>query len=82
MIGLNVELVANEEGVQRFLAQARPNYTQLRGNMATYHAFGGEAERLNLPRLFVFDVTGRPTAAVAAMNVPETNRAIASATRT
>lgn len=81
IIGLNVELIANEEGVQRFLAQARPTYLQLRADMSTYHAFGGDAQQLNLPRLFVFDANGEPTAAFAAMNVQETNRAIASVVR-
>jgi hypothetical protein len=57
---------------------AQPTYTQLRANMSTYQAFGG-AEQLNLPRLFVFDATGRPTAAFAAMNVQATNRAITNA---
>ena len=78
IIGLNVELMANEEGVQRFLAQVRPTYLQLSADMSTYHAFGGDAQQLNLPRLFIFDATGQPTTAFAAMNVQETNRAIAS----
>jgi thiol-disulfide isomerase/thioredoxin len=78
IIGLNVELVAGDEGVRRFLDLAQPTYTQLRANMSTYQAFGG-AEQLNLPRLFVFDATGRPTAAFAAMNVQATNRAITNA---
>ncbi|ANP44972.1 TlpA disulfide reductase family protein [Candidatus Viadribacter manganicus] len=81
MIGLNVELVANEEGVQRFLRQARPNYLQLRADMATYHAFGGDALQLSLPRLFVFDANGAPAAAFGAMNVQQTNRVIASVVR-
>ena len=81
IIGLNVELIANEEGVQRFLTQARPTYLQLRADMSTYHAFGGDALQLNLPRLFIFDANGQPTAAFAAMNVQAANRAVASVVR-
>lgn len=77
IIGLNVELVANDEGVQRFLDQTRPTYTQLRADVATYQAFGGEAQ-LNLPRLFIFDATGRPRAAFGAFDAPAVNRAIAN----
>lgn len=78
IIGLNVELIAgNDEGVRRFLDQTRPTYTQLRADMATYQAFGGEAQ-LNLPRLFVFNATGRPTAAFAAFDAPAVNRAVAN----
>lgn len=76
IIGLNVELVANEEGVRGFLERTRPAYTQLRADMSVYQAFGGDAQ-LSLPRLFVFDASGRPTAAFAAMNVQDVNRAIA-----
>lgn len=77
MIGLNVELIDDDEAVQLFLAEARPNYTQLRADMSTYAAFGGDAAQLNLPRLFIFDASGRPRAAFAAMNVQAANRAIA-----
>ena len=77
IIGLNVELVANDEGVQRFLDQTRPTYTQLRADVPTYQAFGGEAQ-LNLPRLFIFDATGRATAAFGAFDAPAVNRAIAN----
>ncbi|MCX7357899.1 MAG: TlpA disulfide reductase family protein [Alphaproteobacteria bacterium] len=77
IIGLNVELVANEDGVRRFLDQTRPTYTQLRADVATYQAFGGEAQ-LNLPRLFIFDATGRPTAAFGAFDAPTVNRAISN----
>ncbi|MBK8545547.1 MAG: TlpA family protein disulfide reductase [Caulobacteraceae bacterium] len=77
IIGLNVELVANDEGVRRFLDQTRPTYTQLRADVATYQAFGGEAQ-LNLPRLFIFDATGRPTAAFGAFDAPSVNRAISN----
>lgn len=77
IIGLNVELVANDEGVQRFLDHTRPTYTQLRADLPTYQAFGGEAQ-LNLPRLFIFDATGRPTAAFGAFDAPAVNRAIAN----
>ena len=77
IIGLNVELVANDEGVRRFLDQTRPTYTQLRADVATYQAFGSEAQ-LNLPRLFIFDATGRPTAAFGAFDAPSVNRAISN----
>ncbi|MEQ1820368.1 MAG: TlpA disulfide reductase family protein [Terricaulis sp.] len=77
IIGLNVELIANDEGVSRFLDQTRPTYTQLRADVATYQAFGGEAQ-LNLPRLFIFDATGRPTAAFGAFDAPSVNRAISN----
>ncbi|MBX3430662.1 MAG: TlpA family protein disulfide reductase [Hyphomonadaceae bacterium] len=77
IIGLNVELIAaNDEGVRRFLDRTRPTYKQLRADMSTYQAFGGAAQ-LNLPRLFVFDATGRPTAAFGAPDAPAVNRAIA-----
>ena len=78
IIGLNVELiVTNDDGVRRFLDRTRPTYTQLRADMATYQAFGGEAQ-LNLPRLFVFDANGRPTAAFGAFDAPTVNRAVAN----
>jgi len=80
IIGLNVELIGGGEGVTRFLARTRPNYTQLRASMATYQAFGG-GEQLNLPRLFVFNANGRPTAAFSGFGGRSTravDRAIAS----
>ena len=77
IIGLNIDLQANDEAVRRFLDQARPTYMQLRADIATYQAFGGEAQ-LNLPRLFIFDATGRPSAAFGAFDAPTVNRAIAT----
>lgn len=64
IIGLNVELLSGDEGVNRFLERTRPTYMQLRASMATYQAFGG-GEQLNLPRLYVFAADGRPAAAFA-----------------
>jgi len=76
IVGLNVELIADQSGVRRFLDRTRPNYTQLRADMAAYHAFGGHARELTLPRLFVFAADGRPTAAFGAYNGATTFRAI------
>lgn len=76
IVGLNVELVANDDGVRRFLAQTRPNYTQLRASMATYHAFGGHPQELSLPRLFVFAADGQPVAAFGRYDGASTFRAI------
>ncbi|MGD9981469.1 MAG: TlpA disulfide reductase family protein [Hyphomonadaceae bacterium] len=78
IVGLNVELIANEAGVRRFLERTRPTFTQLRADMSTYRAFGGSATQLTLPRLYAFDATGRPTAAFGAVTVGQINRAAAS----
>jgi thiol-disulfide isomerase/thioredoxin len=75
IIGLNVELIANEEGVQRFLRETHANYTHLRADVAVYQAFGGP-EQLNLPRLYVFDAQGRPSAAFGGVTVQDINHAV------
>ena len=77
IVGLNVELIANDEGARRFIERTRPNYTQLRADMSTYQAFGG-AEALNLPRLYVFNASGQPVAAFGAVTTQQIDRAAAS----
>jgi thiol-disulfide isomerase/thioredoxin len=77
IIGVNVQRrdEAIEAEIARFLELVRPNYPQLRGDMATYRAFGG-GEELRLPRLYVFAADGRPAAAFGRYDGAATFRAI------
>lgn len=62
IVGINVDRRRDEARIAQFLERAGVNYTQLRGDIAAYQAFGGGSQIL-LPRLFVFDAHGRPTRA-------------------
>jgi thiol-disulfide isomerase/thioredoxin len=62
IIGVNVDRNRDEARLADFLRRGRVNYTQVRGDLAAYQAFGG-GEQILLPRLFVFDASGAPTAA-------------------
>ena len=62
IIGINVDRTRDEARIAEFMRRGRVNYTQVRGDVAAYQAFGGGAQIL-LPRLFVFDASGHPVAA-------------------
>lgn len=62
IVGINVDRRRDETLIARFLEQAGVNYTQLRGDLAVYQAFGG-GPQIFLPRLFIFDRAGRPMCA-------------------
>jgi cytochrome c biogenesis protein CcmG/thiol:disulfide interchange protein DsbE len=62
IIGINVDRDRDEAAIAGFLEHTGVNYTQLRGDLAAYQSFGG-GEQILLPRLFVFDRIGQPTAA-------------------
>lgn len=62
IIGINVDRTRDEARLADFLRRGRVNYTQTRGDLAAYQAFGG-GQQILLPRLFVFDASGRATAA-------------------
>jgi thiol-disulfide isomerase/thioredoxin len=62
IIGINVDRSRDEAAITSFLARTGVSYTQLRGDIGAYQAFGG-GEQILLPRLFVFDRVGQPTAA-------------------
>ncbi len=62
IIGVNVDSNRDEAAIAGFLARAGVNYAQVRGDLSAYQAFGGGGQIL-LPRLFVFDRVGQPTAA-------------------
>lgn len=64
IIGINIDVPRDEAEIARFMRLARPNYTQLRGDFETYAAFD-RGLSIGLPRLFVFDAAGAPTAAFA-----------------
>lgn len=61
IIGINIDRARDEARLAAFLQRGRVNYTQLRGDLAAYQAFGGGAQIL-LPRLYVFGADGRPGA--------------------
>lgn len=77
IVGINVQRrdAQIETEIARFLDRTHPNYTQLRGDMAAYRAFGN-SETLLLPRLYVFAPDGRPVAAFGRYNGAATFRAI------
>ena len=84
IIGVNMDREATRqtEQLQRFMRRARMNYTQLWGNVPVYRAFNnpGEGGSITLPRLYVFNADGRPTAALGrydgAASIREIDRAI------
>ena len=84
IIGVNMDREATRqtEQLQRFMRRARMNYTQLWGNVPLYRAFNnpGEGGSISLPRLYVFNADGRPTAALGrydgAASIREIDRAI------
>ena len=75
IVGVNVDRERDEARIAQFLEQGRVNFAQVRGDAATYAAFGQGAALL-LPRLFVFDAEGRPVAAFGRYFGGETLRAI------
>lgn len=77
IVGINLQRrdAAIETEKARFLERTRPNYPQLRGDMAAYRAFGN-GETLLLPRLYVFAADGRAVAAFGRYNGATTFRAI------
>jgi thiol-disulfide isomerase/thioredoxin len=61
IIGINVERKRDEGKIAGFMKKGRVNYAQLRGDPEpVYTAFGGLMP-ITLPRLYVFDRSGRPT---------------------
>lgn len=65
IVGVNVDdEPRDEQEIARFLARVGANYTQLRGNTATLQAFD-RGPRLAIPRLYIFDASGRATDAFA-----------------
>lgn len=62
MLGVNVDTRANEIEIGRFLQAAGAHYTQVRGDIDAYAAFGC-GSNFELPRLFVFGRGGQPLAA-------------------
>jgi thiol-disulfide isomerase/thioredoxin len=75
MLGVNVDTRANEIEIGRFLQAAGAHYTQVRGDISAYTAFGGGGN-IELPRLFVFGRDGRPLAAFDRYLGPATSRRI------
>jgi thiol-disulfide isomerase/thioredoxin len=75
MLGVNVDTRANEIEIGRFLQAARAHYTQVRGDIDAYAAFGC-GSNIELPRLFVFGRDGRPLAAFDRYLGPATSRRI------
>jgi thiol-disulfide isomerase/thioredoxin len=75
ILGVNVEERANEIEVARFLQAHRAFYTQVRGAIDAYAAFGC-GEQIYLPRLFVFARDGRPVAAFDRYLGEQTSRRI------
>ncbi|MGD9981466.1 MAG: TlpA family protein disulfide reductase [Hyphomonadaceae bacterium] len=75
MLGVNVDTRANEIEIARFLQAASARYTQVRGDIDAYRAFGGGGN-IELPRLFVFTRDGRPLAAFDRYLGPATSRRI------
>jgi thiol-disulfide isomerase/thioredoxin len=77
IVGVNVQRRDQhaEAEIARFLERTRPNYPQVRGDMAAYRAFSN-GETLLLPRLYVFAADGRPVAAFGRYNGAATFRAI------
>jgi len=75
IVGINVDRRRDEARIADFLRRGRVNYTQLRGDVTTYQAFGGGAQ-IVLPRLFVFGADGRPTAAFGRYNGRATLREV------
>jgi thiol-disulfide isomerase/thioredoxin len=85
IVGINVERDRDEEDIARFMKKGRVNYAQLRGDPEpTYTAFGGLMP-ITLPRLYVFDRTGRPLKAFGRYSggktLKEIDQAIAAAIR-
>lgn len=80
IIGLNMdrEATRQSEQLERFMRRARMNYTQLWGNVPLYRAFNnpGEGGSVTLPRLYIFNADGQPTAALGRYDGAESIRAI------
>ena len=75
IVGVNLDRVRDEAAIARFLSRAQVNFTQLRGDLAAYQAFGGGAQIL-LPRAFVFAADGTPSAAFGRYHGGATLRAL------
>jgi hypothetical protein len=75
ILGVNVDTRANEIEIARFLQAQRAFYAQARGTVEAYAAFGC-GEEITLPRLFVFDRSGRPLAAFDRYLGEQTSRRI------
>lgn len=75
ILGINVDRDRNEQRIAEFLNAGRVNFTQMRGDGATYAAFG-QGETILLPRMFVFDATGVAAAAFGRYSGGVTLRAI------
>lgn len=67
IIGVNLDRAEVRESsrLARFMQRAQMNYLQLWGNVTLYRAFNnpGEGASVALPRLYVFDASGAPSAA-------------------
>jgi thiol-disulfide isomerase/thioredoxin len=62
IVGINADRTPDEGRISDFLTRAAANFTQLRNGRDAYRAFGGPGN-MELPRLFVFDRSGRPIGA-------------------
>jgi thiol-disulfide isomerase/thioredoxin len=85
IVGINVERNRDEQKIASFMKKGRVNYPQLRGDPEpTYTAFGGLMP-ITLPRLYIFDRSGRPTKAFGRYSggktLKEIDTAIAAAMR-
>lgn len=84
IVGVNMdrESVRESNRISQFMRRANMNYTQLYGTVAAYRAFNnpGEGAQIILPRLYVFNAEGRPTAAMGrydgAASLREIDRAV------
>lgn len=76
ILGLNIDRERDEDRIAAFLQRARTNFTQLRADMPAYVAFGGDADRIRLPRLYVFAADGRPAAVFGRYNGAATLRTL------
>jgi thiol-disulfide isomerase/thioredoxin len=61
IVGINIDVPAEDAEIARFLQLTRANYTQLRGDFTTYVAFDSGAA-ISLPRLHLFAADGAPAA--------------------